>query len=76
MASSYMNGNTKVQVLPKWLIGAIGLFSAPMKEMHEMLYQDEYGYVLDSSLFENTFHFTPTSYKEGIKATAEWYMRQ
>ncbi len=76
MAAKYMNGKNKVQVLPKWLIGIIGLFSPMMKEMHEMLYQDEFGYQLDSSLFEKTFNFVPTSYEEGIKATANWYLNQ
>ncbi len=73
LAAKYMNAKTKIQVLPKWLIGFIGWFSPAMREMHEMLYQDEFGYVLDSSKFEKTFGFVPTSYEEGIKATAEWY---
>ena len=73
LAAKYMNGKTNVQVLPKWLIGMIGWFSPAMREVHEMLYQDEFGYVLNSSFFEKTFEFVPTSYEEGIKATAEWY---
>ncbi len=73
LAAKYMNGKTNVQVLPKWLIGAIGWFSPAMREVHEMLYQDEFGYVLNSSKFETAFSFKPTSYEEGIKATAEWY---
>ncbi len=73
LAAKYMNGKTKIQVLPKWLIRLIGWFNPAMREMHEMLYQDEFGYVLNSSKFEKTFRFVPTSYEEGIKATAEWY---
>ena len=73
LAAKFMDGKTKPQVLPKWLIGMIGWFSPAMREVHEMLYQDEFGYVLDSYLFEKTFGFVPTSYEEGIKATAEWY---
>ena len=74
LAAKYMGGKAKPQVLPKWLIGVIGWFNLPMKEMHEMLYQDEFGYVLDSSKFEKTFGFVPTSYEEGVKKTAEWYL--
>jgi nucleoside-diphosphate-sugar epimerase len=74
IAAKYMQGKDKVQVLPGWLIGAIGLFQPVMKEMHEMLYQDKYGYVLDSSKFEKAFNFIPVTYEEGIKATAEWYL--
>lgn len=76
IAAKYMQGKNAVQVLPKWLIGLIGWFSPMMREIHEMLYQDEWGYVLDSSFFETTFNFTPTSYEEGIKATAEWYLNK
>jgi nucleoside-diphosphate-sugar epimerase len=75
LASKYMNGKNSVQVLPAWLIGFIGLFNPTMKEIHEMLYQDKYGYVLDSSKFENTFDFVPTNYEKGIKATAEWWLK-
>ncbi len=74
LAAKYMNGKTKPQVLPKWLIGFIGWFSPMMREMHEMLYQDEFGYVLNSSKFETTFGFIPTSYEEGVKSTAEWFL--
>ena len=74
IAAKYMQAKDKVQVLPEWLIGLMGLFQPVMKEIHEMLYQDKYGYVLDSSKFEKTFNFTPVSYEEGIKATAEWYL--
>ena len=74
IAAKYMQGSSKVQVLPKWLVKTMGFFSRPLKEIHEMLYQDEFGYELDSSKFEKTFRFTPTSYEEGIRVTAEWFL--
>ncbi len=74
LAAKYMQGKNKVQVLPEWLIGFIGLFNPMMKEIHEMLYQDKYGYILDSSKFEKAFNFTPTAYEEGVKATVEWWL--
>ncbi len=74
LAAKYMQGKTKPQVAPKWMIKLLGLFNPFMKEMYEMLYQDEYGYVLDSSKFEKTFGFVPTSYEEGVRKTAEWYL--
>ncbi len=76
IAAKYMQGKNKVQVIPAWLLGFIGLFNPIMSEIHEMLYQDKYGYVLDSSKFEKAFNFTPTSFEEGIKATAEWWLSQ
>jgi len=74
LAAKYMNSKNKVQIIPGWLPGLIGLFNPLMKEIHEMLYQDKYGYTLDSSKFEKTFNFKPASYEEGIKETAEWYL--
>ncbi|MBN9298404.1 MAG: NAD-dependent epimerase/dehydratase family protein [Filimonas sp.] len=74
VAAKYMQGGNKVQVLPTWMIGVIGWFSPMMREMHEMLYQNEYAYVFDSSKFERTFNELPTSYEQGIKETAEWFL--
>ena len=74
LAAQYMQRPDKVQVIPKWVVGLAGLFNPMMKEIHEMIYQDQYGYQLDSSKFEQTFQVKPTSYEEGIKATAEWFL--
>jgi nucleoside-diphosphate-sugar epimerase len=72
IAAKYMNAKAKVQILPKWLINIVGLFVPIMKEMNEMLYQNEFPYEFDSSKFEKAFQFKPTSYEEGIRQTAEW----
>lgn len=74
IAAKYMHAKNKVQVLPKWLVGIIGLFVPVMKELGEMLYQNEFPYVFDSSKFENAFQFKPTPYEEGIRQTAEWWL--
>jgi hypothetical protein len=50
------------------------LFDRTTAELYEMLYQYEFDYLFDSSKFEKAFHFQPTSYEEGIKATANAYM--
>lgn len=76
IAAKYMHAKSKVQVLPKWLVGMIGLFVPIMKELGEMLYQNEFPYVFDSSKFEKAFQFKPTSYEEGIRKTAEWWLAQ
>lgn len=75
LAAHYMQGSGKVQVLPKWVFKLMGLFIPFMKEAHEMMYQDENGYVLDSTRFNQTFNFTPTPYAKGIRATAEWFLK-
>jgi len=60
-------------VLSKWMIRLGGIFDSTTKELYEMLYQYEFDYRFDSSKFENTYRFQPTSYEEGIKATANAY---
>jgi len=74
VAAKYMKAGNKVQVLPKWLVGIIGLFVPIMRELGEMLYQYEYPYYFDSSKFKNEFQFKPTGYEEGIRETAEWFL--
>ena len=49
----------------------IGLFNKAIKENNEMLYQNDSDYLFDSTKFEKEFNFNPTSYEDGIKATAE-----
>jgi nucleoside-diphosphate-sugar epimerase len=74
LAAKYMKAGNKVQTLPKWVIKTTGLFMPIMKELSEMLYQNEYPYVFDSSKFEKAFQFSPTTYDAGIRETAEWYL--
>ena len=74
IAAKYMHAKNKVSVLPKWLVGMIGLFVPVMKELGEMLYQNEFPYQFDSSKFEKAFQFKPTPYEEGIRLTAEWWL--
>lgn len=74
VAAKYMHAKSGVQVLPKWMISALGLFVPIMKELGEMAYQNEFAYEFDSSKFENTFNFKPTTYEDGIRETAEWFL--
>ena len=67
--------NPSYTVLKKWMVKTVGLFSPVLRESVEMLYQNEYDYLFDSSKFEKTFNFTPTSYDEGIKTTTEYYKK-
>jgi hypothetical protein len=49
----------------------VGMFIPVVKESIEMLYQNEHDYLFDSTKFEKTFNFTPTSYQDGISATVK-----
>ena len=59
----------KFMVLKKWMIQMVGMFVPVVKESIEMLYQNEYDYLFDSTKFEKAFNFTPTNYQDGIAAT-------
>lgn len=38
-----------------------------MREIYEMLYQNDRDYFFDSSKFEQRFHIKATPYKDGVK---------
>ncbi|MCL5991638.1 MAG: NAD-dependent epimerase/dehydratase family protein [Bacteroidetes bacterium] len=61
----------KYLVIKKWMMKMLGLFNGIIGESVEMLYQSEYDYLFDSSKFEKTFNFQPTSYKKGIEETVQ-----
>lgn len=49
-----------------------GLFNKSIKEVYEMLYQNEYEYEFNSSKFESYFKYKPTSYQSGIQQTIQF----
>ncbi len=62
-----MKVNSKLSVLPMWMIKVIGLFVPFMKEMPEMMYQYDRDYFFDSSKFEKRFNMQPTYYPQGVR---------
>ncbi len=76
IAARHMKGSDKLQVIPKWVLSIMGLFNPFMKEMNEMMYQNQYAFQFDSSKFEKAFQFTPTPYEEAIRNTAEWFLQK
>jgi nucleoside-diphosphate-sugar epimerase len=52
-----------------WMVKAAGMFDTTISELHEMLYQNNYPYIFDSTKFEKHFNFCPTSYEDGIRTT-------
>jgi len=55
------------QNVSKFMVRIIGLFVPIMKEIVEMMYQNDRDYVFDSTKFEKRFSFKPTPYTVGIK---------
>ncbi len=70
-AANSLGVEPKYTVLKKWMVSMAGLFSSVVKESVEMLYQNEFDYLFDSTKFEKAFNFSPVKYKDGIAATAE-----
>jgi len=62
-----MNVQSKIQVLPMWMIKALGLFIPFMREMPEMMYQYDRDYFFDSGKFEKRFDLKATPYTRGVK---------
>ena len=58
----------KFSVLPKWMLGILGLFIPFMKELQEMVYQYDQDYFFDSSKFEKHFNFKPVTPEAGVRA--------
>ena len=66
-----MNAKPKYMKLGGFILGLVGLFDTTIKEIKEMLYQNNYPYIFDSTKFEKHFNVKPTSYEEGIKETVK-----
>jgi nucleoside-diphosphate-sugar epimerase len=72
MAASAMATRASYSIINKPMMWLAGLFDRSIEELIEMAYQYEFPYLFDSTKFEKTFQFTPTSYEKGIQQTAEW----
>lgn len=59
----------KYLVLGRPLLKVAGWFDSDVRESYEMLYQNEYEYLFDSTRFTRTFGFEPVSYVEGVRRT-------
>ena len=69
LVAKALKAEPKVQVVPGWMVSALGLFIPIMREFPEMLYQYDRDYVFDSSKFEKRFGIFATPPDEGIRLT-------
>ncbi|MFE5836529.1 NAD-dependent epimerase/dehydratase family protein [Arthrobacter sp. NPDC056493] len=63
----------RVHTVPGWVLRTLGLFSADMRELGEMLYQFQRPFVMDSRASEEQLGLLPTPLHEAAKATVEWW---
>ena len=62
-----MGMSKKIKLMPMWMLKLLGIFIPILREMPEMMYQNDRDYYFDSSKFNKRFSFIPTSYKDGVK---------
>jgi nucleoside-diphosphate-sugar epimerase len=74
-AAEAMGVPPKYRVLSGMMVKLAGLFDSQIREVHEMLYQNDAPYLFDSSKYSRTFGFPGTPYAEGIRATAASYRK-
>jgi len=65
----------KYSILQPWMLRMAGLFDGTVREIPEMLYQNETEYLFDSSRFRKVFSFEPTTYAQGITLTVGSYRK-
>jgi nucleoside-diphosphate-sugar epimerase len=71
IAAKALGKPDKFTVLSKFMMRIVGLFVPVIGESVEMLYQNEFDYLFDSTKFEKAFSFIPTPYEEGIVKTLD-----
>lgn len=68
MIAEELEAKPRVQVASNFMMSTIGLFSPTLREVKEMAYQYDRDYDFRSDKFNRRFDFTPTTYRQGIKA--------
>lgn len=72
-AAKAMAKTPKYRVLSRTMMKVAGMFNPTIREVNEMLYQNDSPYVFDSSKYARAFGFEGTAYAEGIAVTAASY---
>ncbi len=62
-----MNKQKKIQVMPDWMISALGIFVPILKELNDVGYQFRQDYFFNSSKFNTRFNYKPISPEDGIR---------
>ena len=62
-----MNKQKKIQTMPDWMINALGIFVPILGELQDVGYQFKNDYFFNSSKFNKTFNFAPTTPEHAMK---------
>jgi nucleoside-diphosphate-sugar epimerase len=63
----------RIQTMPRWMVQGLGLIVPALREVSEMMYQFEQPYIVDSSLFAQTFGNDHTPLETALERTLEWF---
>ena len=61
--------------LPGWSLRAMGMVSPSVRELHEVRYQFDDPFVMDSSAFTRTFAVTATPFDDAVSTTVRWWRK-
>jgi nucleoside-diphosphate-sugar epimerase len=64
----------RIELVPNWLLRAVGLFIPEVSEMAEMTYQWRQAYRLDDAKIRAEFGLTATPWDAAVASTAAWGM--
>jgi nucleoside-diphosphate-sugar epimerase len=70
MAAKEFGKSPDYRMLPKVMIKVVGWFDPTVRELYEMLYQNQFPYLFDYSKFAKAFGLRATTYPEGIRQAA------
>jgi nucleoside-diphosphate-sugar epimerase len=72
-AAEGMSRPAKYRILSRPMVKIAGWFNPLVREVYEMLYQNDRPYLFDSSKYAHAFGFAGTPYADGIRTTAASY---
>lgn len=65
-----------VSAVASWVVTAAGIFSPPMRELSEMLYQFKRPFIMDSTASQELLNLSPTPLDLAATATVKWWRNQ
>jgi nucleoside-diphosphate-sugar epimerase len=66
----------KFSAMGDFMLSILGIFIPILRELKEMSYQTNFDYIFSSEKFERVFGLKPTSYADGIRETAAFYLKK
>ena len=63
----------KVEVMPRWMQRAVGLFVPALREMQEMRYEFDKPFIVDGTAFTGQFGLAATPLEQAVSETVNWF---